>query len=553
MEHDAPRTHGSRTAWPTWVAGASLAVLLGWVLLVAGRPLATNDLWWHLALGRAYVAQGPWLAADPLLHTARATPPQPVAWLFDLALHGTLRATGHHGLRGLHLLLAAAIAALALSLFRRERAPPAATALATGAFLVLAWPRVFQLRPDLVSILATLALYRLLLEPREPPSWRRVTGAAALLLLWANAHSLFMLGPCLLLAGLLGCLLRGVLAHTAAEELARARRLAAALALGLVAALANPLGLRQHLAFWVSAGEGAIFAVGDDWTPFHPLAWDRYGFTVGLLEWLVADAVLILFVGALVAGLVRFLRNRGPATLDRIDPVRFALGLAALVAAGSSVRFLWLAFFPLLAVLHAGRATLAAHPAAARACAWSCAVGCATLAIALPFSSGFATVRASLPEGVAAYLATPYDADKYSDEGVRFLEESGVEGRLFNSYAMGGYLGYRLAPRLRTFLDGRMNVADDVFRDYASVNQRRGSLPGETFLDVLDRRRIDVFFGVGGPPTTAGHLTGAPGWRLVARGRRYAIYLRETPRNAENLRRIAAWYARREAERDSGS
>ena len=31
-------------------------------------------MWWHLALGRAYAAQGPWLDADPLLYTATAAP-----------------------------------------------------------------------------------------------------------------------------------------------------------------------------------------------------------------------------------------------------------------------------------------------------------------------------------------------------------------------------------------------------------------------------------------------------------------------------------------------
>jgi hypothetical protein len=70
---------------------------------------------------------------------------------------------------------------------------------------------------------------------------------------------------------------------------------------------------------------------------------------------------------------------------------------------------------------------------------------------------------------------------------------------------------------------------------------------GPGFLDVLDRRRVDVFFGVGVPPTsevrpyTASHLEAAPGWVLVWRGERHAIYLRRGDR--ENLARAAAWYA----------
>ncbi len=141
-----------------------------------------------------------------------------------------------------------------------------------------------------------------------------------------------MLGPCLVVAALLGFGLRAVLgrfaspdraAEAVACEVARGRRVAAALGLGLVAALANPLGVRQHLAFSTSAGEGAIFAVLDDWTPFDPLAWDRYGFAVDILEWLVADLVLTLFVVAVLAGALRFLRRPTPqAQLEARGPTR---------------------------------------------------------------------------------------------------------------------------------------------------------------------------------------------------------------------------------------
>ena len=56
------------------------------VLAAAGQPLFTDDAWWHLGLGRAFAAAGPWLSEDPLLFDA-AAPPSPSAWLFDLALH----------------------------------------------------------------------------------------------------------------------------------------------------------------------------------------------------------------------------------------------------------------------------------------------------------------------------------------------------------------------------------------------------------------------------------------------------------------------------------
>merc|ERR1711969_225143 len=118
---------------------------------------------------------------------------------------------------------------------------------------------------------------------------------------------------------------------------------------------------------------------------------------------------------------------------------------------------------------------------------------------------------------------------------------------------MGGLLCYRLAPEVRTFVDGSMNFSPDVAVDYQNVNTDRGSRPGESRLDVLERRGIDLFFGVGVPTGgartaetgiyTTASLDGAPGWIPVSRSLRHTIYLRRDACNAENLRRIADWYA----------
>ena len=150
------------------------------------------------------------------------------------------------------------------------------------------------------------------------------------------------------------------------------------------------------------------------------------------------------------------------------ESIRCSLGWdsAALVAAGTAVRFLWLAVFPLLFLLRAHRLAVAERPAAAVPLAWVFAAACVALALALPASPGFARTSASLPRPFRVYLERSFASQKYHESGVRFLEETGVEGKLFNSYAMGGYLGYRLAPKLLTFVDGRMNVDDEVIRDY---------------------------------------------------------------------------------------
>jgi hypothetical protein len=131
---------------------------------------------------------------------------------------------------------------------------------------------------------------------------------------------------------------------------------------------------------------------------------------------------------------------------------------------------------------------------------------------------------------------------------VRFLERSGVEGNLFNAYHMGGFLGYWLGPRLRTFVDGRYPTAE-ILHEYFRINRQRPVRPGESSLDALERRRVDFFFGVGFPVVgqriyTTARLERAAGWRLVHRTLDDAIYLRSNGRNRENLGRIDAYYER---------
>ena len=85
-----------------------LPIVVGALLVSAGQPLFAEDTWWHLAMGRAYLAQGPWLEVDPLLFTAQG-PPAPASWLAALFLHVVESWAGFHALRLLHVTLVAGI------------------------------------------------------------------------------------------------------------------------------------------------------------------------------------------------------------------------------------------------------------------------------------------------------------------------------------------------------------------------------------------------------------------------------------------------------------
>ncbi len=143
---------------------AGLAFISGLLIYASARPLFTDDTWWHLAYGQAYRANGPWLQTDPLLFSAPG-PPLPASWLFDLGLFEILRSSHFLGLRIFHALAVVAILWLAFHLLRRVSASTEFAAFGTSTFAVLSAFRLFQLRPELFTIGATLGLYALLVRP----------------------------------------------------------------------------------------------------------------------------------------------------------------------------------------------------------------------------------------------------------------------------------------------------------------------------------------------------------------------------------------------------
>ena len=103
---------------PEVAAQIGFAAVVLFLLVAVGQPIVTDDLWWHLALGEAWLGGGPWLADDPLLYTA-VSPPPPASWLSDIALFAIERSLGFSGLRVAHVAGVTGTLVLAWSLLRR--------------------------------------------------------------------------------------------------------------------------------------------------------------------------------------------------------------------------------------------------------------------------------------------------------------------------------------------------------------------------------------------------------------------------------------------------
>ena len=549
------------------IAVAAIALLL---LVLVGRPLATEDLFFHLKMGQVFIAEGLHPQAEPMLHTVGSAPPVLHEWLFGVLVFGLWQVVGLSGLRVVHVIAVALLCAFALSLFRRQSksALPPLTALA--ALLVLSTPRLMQLRPDLSSIAAALAVYRLVIEPESRPSWLRVALCAGVFLLWVNLHSLFAVGLALLSAATLGAFMKESLSRSILEGTqavsdqgslpdkaappdkaqgpSRALRLLFALFLSTAITFLNPRGAAQHLTFFASS-DRALWMTADEWHRFFPFwpgaPWNSP--VLGVLSWVVADAVMVAFLVAFSLAYRRFRQTPDSASVDLIDPPLFLLGAASIGAMLISLRFLWMGVFPLVYVLRTARLLGSGH-ASKR---WAVTLATATVALAIAFPPlDWWPLFFDNPIDLRAYLQTPFSERRFNWPGVRFLADSGLSGNLFNSYASGGFLGWKLAPKLRTFIDGdTVRYPTEVMEDYLRISYRRSS-PQENFLEILARRKVDLFFAVGGEeclynvPDTLRHLEGVPGWLQVFRANDHAIYLRRDEHNALNLERVADYYKR---------
>jgi len=534
---------------PTIHAVAAIAV--GLLLLLAGQPLFTDDLWIHLALGDAFLRDGPWLAGDPHLFTAPGPPP-PSAWLADVFLSLAASIVGFQGLRVLHVVLAAVILTAVWRLLARSGGSSVWASAGLALFVFLSTYRVAQLRPHLFSILATLALFNLLWRIDDRRLIHSLGLGALLGTVWANLHPGFLLGPILAAGSSMALLLFSLpLPETARPaQRRRAVRMAALAGAVVLGTLANPQGIESHIAYFAAGGETPELSyVADEWGRVDLLSLPVANLPPSPVAWLICWLLLIATLAGGVACL-RGWRRAGTAASPSPDPLFLAFSIASLGAMLLATRFLWMGVFPL------AFAAATCRPLGEGAGRVARRVDRGLLACLLVLLPGFWLVgdwpmlSAAITVPGASYREA-YPAGKYHGHAVWLLRDAGLEGHVYNDYSLGGFMSYWLWPRLKMFSSGTMNIRSEAMEVSLAISNRMGAGEGIGFVELLDREGVDLFLGSGLPLTrladrpnidTTRYLEGIPGWIPLFRNVRGAIFARDDERNAPNLSRIAAYY-----------
>ncbi len=519
---------------------AALLALLLLLLALTLTPIANNDLFIHLKTGETILKTGSVPRVDDYSALARGRPYIAHEWLAGVVFRLVQAAAGWNGLILLKTLVGIAVAALLYATARQTGAPPD-TALPALAFVMILAASRFMERPHIFTSLM-IAAFLLLLARRRRGGRAPVWAFLLLQIVWANLHGGFILGPVIVaLAAAAAALDRLLERHagvgppvSSTHAPPREAAWLGLLAIGLVlVSLVNPYGprlLKFPFALTGSSFMGEIY----EWLP--PLV--AFDFKTGTLTlspyastYMALYYVVWIGFGLLSFGLVAARWRRGhPLPQGGIFAVLlFALFLILSLRMNRNVADFALATFPGVTTAFAaaagpfpgrrGTAGPAAHgderrlsllPFIAAAllliAAWF-AVGGYPYSPALRRRPGFGIGR-NIPVAAANYLA-----------GIR------MRGNVFNTYASGGYLIYRLYPAVRVAMDSRNDVyGEDLYRQYSRALSDADAL--DALLERLDAGAVLLEWPNQGMMTAAAAVHRLKDWTPVFFDDVAVIYLR---------------------------
>ena len=463
QDEPTPLTPGDKFAQKmTWIFCASFGFFL---FFYAIRPIYDPDFWWHLKTGEIMVENGGWLQFDPFTFSgdgvvsARETLILKGYWLWQLAAYGFYSFFGFNGIFLLNLLTLGAMAGVVIQQLRRFQVgyPLIALLLSLGFYLLRAhYPLE---RPQIISFLLATMLLALLARVREgrPLGWT----LPLLMLLWANLHGGFVVGVLILLCFAAGAVLEY------RHDLPRLRHLLGWTSVGIAASLLNPTGALvffELINFQSSVLQQGVMEYQSTWAALQ----QGYGYIVIL--WL-----LIVFYAV---GVWSARRLYWPDLMVAIFLVIFS------VAYIRNIGFFAIAMLPSIGfyLQQGARRRQVVFPSLAPGLLLAL---CSILLLCFSYNDWQDRQR----QGAGPVRSI------YPEQAIAFLRDSGLQGRMFNSYEYGGYLLWRLYPQRQVFIDGR-GMEEKVFVDCQKIMQASTTrIEGRREYErLLDSYAIDFIF-----------------------------------------------------------
>ncbi len=435
-------TKGS--ALRTGLTRTIFAVFLIFVFVCHIFPLTDTDIWWHLSAAR-WICQHGIPRTDPFCVSSFGLPWLDAQWGFQLIVYALWKLGGEPALIAAKAATATGITALLVARAWTWKTMP--FLLAFGIYAAVHGRYLADVRPLWMTLLLLALQYRWIrdaLDGRRALPWVQLLFTQILLV---QVQGLHWLGPAQALWLVSGEALerRGQGSASAFPKLSPLWLLPVPL---FLCGLANPYGWRGFV--FPLRLLGRILPVGDN-VFSHEVAEN-----IPYWRWLAENpdsAYPFLLIAAAILGLLVLTRFRKAVGEALLFAVYGGLGL---MAQRNIPLFLFaaLAAFARIAQawpeLHGARNRSLYRPVAAFCVAW------ALLQAVLSATDARAESRWELPGS----WETPF---RYPRGAVEYLQGRHLRGACFNEMRHGGYLGWRLFPEYRPFIDGRMILHDAAF------------------------------------------------------------------------------------------
>ena len=503
------------------------AVALVYAFLAGLRTVSDYDLGWQMATGRWVIQHHHIPSVDVFSYTAQGNP-----WIYPVG--AGLLFYGAYLIGGYALIswigAAACVAAVALLLRR-------GTAVSAG-IAILAVPLIaFRSTPraDMFTVVLFAAFLSLLWQNYQAGR-ARLWWLPVLMMFWVNLHTGFIAGLGLIVAYLALELLETPFGEARRRAaLQRLRQASGWLVCSALATLLNPWGwgiyralIRQERVsaqhhFWIA-----------EWTGV-PLSWEAV--STALAPRQTRGAIYLLLALAVVAAAIALLRAQ--------------LGAAILLLGATypAMHYLRMGAVFACVVVVIGGGVLSA--ALARLGDWMrpartgsvLAIAASLLLAVLGSLRCFDLVtnrhyfQGSLEETFGAGLGS-----WFPQRAAEFIEREHLPGEVFNTYAEGGYLTWRLGPQRRVYIDGRaipfgmplLKRHDELLRsstDSAVWNQEVSHYNINTI--ILPLARYD-----GIQLVQLQDFCSSKVWRPVYLDETSAVFVRRSPETEELIQRF---------------
>lgn len=466
-------TDGSRSALRMGMLLAALVVVLAFLL--ASSPARSSDFWRHLAAGRSLLERGNEAGVDPFTYTSDGSSWVNHSWLYDLVGYGVFLAAGGVALVICKALLMAVLAGVLIACGRVGNSLLIPSIAAAISLIALApWMSV---RPIIFSYLFLgLTIWFLESGTRQLREIGSIAGLRevlkcywpllAIIVLWVNIDSWFLLGPLTAMLYFLGQLL-------SKNRATLCRQAYLVPALGLAACLLNPhhaAAIRLPAEWWLSANAAQLQSDPALSLQLIKPFWHSY-FGVGMFP----SAAGLAYWFLVLAGVFSFVMAR-----KNLEPWRllvfFSLLLLSFVQ-GQAIGFFALAAGPILA-LNAGDWLVSTGTQFGAESRWAGAVSAGRLAVA------FLILAAVAAAWTGWLVGAPYGPRRWAVELDSALEQAARQikswrqqkllaptDRGFNfSLEAANTLAW-LYPAEKNFLDSRLQVAPERIAEFVSVRK----------------------------------------------------------------------------------